>query len=439
VKSRESGLDGMMDVREPKKLLENMFRAAVAAAQPRHVVPPLLSHVVPPLLPQGAGRLVVMGAGKASAAMAAAVEAHWGDLYSQGDVSGLVVTRDGYAVPCNKIDIMEASHPVPDDRSVAAAARMLRYAETLTAEDHVLCLISGGGSALLCLPAEGMALSDKRAVNRALLARGATISEINTVRRHVSRIKGGRLAAACFPARITNLLISDVPGDDPAHIASGPTVADATTIADARAVLDQYRIDYNPAWLTESIKPDDPRLRHIETHIVAAPMKSLQAAAAVAAAQNIPVHILGDALEGAARELGAAHAALAGEVAAGTHPRYKAPCILLSGGETTVTVTGKGCGGRNVEYALSLAIALQGAPQVYALAADTDGVDGMAEVAGAFVTPDTPARARAAGRDAAAALDDNDGHGFFGALGDQFVTGPTQTNVNDFRALLILG
>lgn len=430
VKSHESGLDNGMDVQEPRRLLENMFRAAVAAAQPRLVVPPFL--------PEGGGRLVVFGAGKASAAMAAAVEAHWEDLYPQGDLSGLVVTRDGYAVPCRKIEIIEASHPVPDDRSVTAAARMLQYAESLTGEDHVLCLISGGGSALLSLPAAGMTLADKQAVNRALLASGATISEMNTVRRHLSRIKGGRLAAACYPARITNLLISDVPWDDPTHIASGPAVADPTTIADARAVLDKYGIDYNPAWLAESMKPDDPRMQHIETHIVAAPMKSLQAAAGVATAEGIAVHILGDALEGDAKKLGAAHAALARDVTAGKNSRYQAPCILLSGGETTVTVTGKGCGGRNVEYALSLALALQGAPQIYALAADTDGVDGMAEVAGAFVTPDTLARAKAAGIGAAAALADNDGHGFFSALQDQLVTGPTQTNVNDFRGIFIL-
>jgi hydroxypyruvate reductase len=426
VKRHESGLHIIMSVQEPKILLEKMFRAAVAAAQPQVIVPSFL--------PQGGGRLVVMGAGKASAAMAAVVEAHW-----QGDLTGLVVTRDGYAVPCRKIEIITASHPVPDDRSMLAAERMLQLAETLTADDHVLCLISGGGSALMCLPAAGMTLADKQAVNRALLASGAAIAEINTVRRHVSRIKGGRLAAACHPARITNLLISDVPGDDPVHIASGPTVADTTTVEDARAVLDTYKIQYSATWLTESVKPDDARIATVETHIVAAPMKSLQAAAALAQAENIPVHILGDALEGEAKTLGAGHAALAKNIAAGRHATFKAPCILLSGGETTVQVTGKGCGGRNVEYALSLAVGLNGAENIYALAADTDGVDGMADIAGAFVTPDTLSRAHAAGRDAAAALADNDGHGFFGAIGDSLVTGPTQTNVNDFRALFILG
>lgn len=425
MESRESEPEDGMD-EENKTLLEKMFRAAVAAAQPQVVVPRFL--------PQTGGRLVVLGAGKASAAMAAAVEAHW-----QGPLSGLVVTRDGYAAPCRHIEIVEAAHPVPDARSVAAAERIGALAEGLTAGDHVLCLISGGGSALLCLPAEGMTLADKQNLNRALLRAGATISEMNTVRRHVSRIKGGRLAAACFPARVTNLLISDVPGDDPAQIASGPTAGDATTVEDARAVLDKYGIAYDAAWLTESVSPDDPRLQHVETHIVAAPMQSLRAAADVAAAQNMPVHILGDALEGEARQLGAAHAALACDIAAGKHPLYRAPCILLSGGETTVTVTGKGCGGRNVEYALALALGLQGAAGICALAADTDGVDGMADIAGAFVMPDTLARAAAAGRDAAAALADNDGHGFFGALGDSLVSGPTQTNVNDFRAIYIGG
>lgn len=410
-----------MSDQDAKKLLEQMFRAAVAAAQP--------AAIVPPFLPPDGGRLVVLGAGKASAAMAAAVEAHW-----QGDLEGLVVTRDGYAVPCQRIEIIEASHPVPDARSVEAAERILEYAGKLTADDHVLCLISGGGSALMCLPADAMTLGDKQQINRALLSSGATISEINTVRRHLSQIKGGRLVAACYPARVTNLLISDVPGDDPTHIASGATVGDTTTVADAKRVLDRYQIDYNPDWLSESIKPDDPRLAHVETHIVAAPIKSLQAAAAVA---SLPVHILGDALEGEAKMLGAEHAGLAKQVAAGLHPVFKPPCILLSGGETTVTVRGNGTGGRNVEYALAVAVALEGAADIYVLAADTDGVDGMADIAGAFVMPDTLERAKAAGLDAAACLQNNDGHGFFGAIGDSLMTGPTQTNVNDFRAILI--
>lgn len=421
MKSHESGLHGGMKDAEVKKLLEHMFRTAVAAAQPQAIVPPFL--------PPPGGRLAVLGAGKASAAMAAAVEAHW-----QGDLHGLVVTRDGYAAPCTRIEIIEAAHPVPDTRSVEAAERILAYARNLTAADHVLCLISGGGSALMCLPAEGMTLADKQHINRALLSCGATISEMNTVRRHMSRIKGGRLAAACSPARITNLLISDVPGDDPTHIASGATVGDATTIADAKAVLERYGIAYTPAWLSESIKPDDLRLVRMETHIVAAPIKSLQAAAAQA---TLPVHILGDALEGEAKTLGTAHAALAKQVAAGRHPVFKPPCILLSGGETTVTVRGQGIGGRNVEYALALAIGLAAAQNIYALAADTDGVDGMADIAGAFVAPDTLQRARAAGLDAHQALQNNDGHGFFGAIGDSLVTGPTQTNVNDFRAIII--
>ena len=410
-----------MNAQDAKNLLERMFRAAVAAAQPQVVVPPFL--------PQGRGRLVVLGAGKASAAMAAAVEKHW-----QGELAGLVVTRDGYSAPCRQIEIIEAAHPVPDDRSMTAATRILTVAESLTADDHALVLISGGGSALLCLPAEGMTLEDKQQMNRALLSSGATISEMNTVRRHLSRIKGGRLAAACYPARVTNLLISDVPGDDPAHIASGVTVGDATTAADAQRILARYRIAYNPDWLSESIKPDDPKLAQVETYIVAAPIKSLQAAVTET---DLPVHILGDALEGEAKTLGAAHAVLAKQVAAGQHPVFKPPCVLLSGGETTVTVRGNGTGGRNVEYALALAIALEGAAGIYALAADTDGVDGMADIAGAFVMPDTLSRASAAARDAAVALDNNDGHGFFGAIGDSLITGPTHTNVNDFRAVII--
>lgn len=422
MKSHESGLHGHMKVQDAKTLLEQMFRAAVAAACPQVIVPPYL--------PQEDGkRLVVMGAGKAAAAMAAAVDAHW-----QGALTGMVVTRDGYGMPCKRIEVIEASHPVPDERSVSAAMRMLDYAAQLTGDDHVLFLISGGGSALMCLPPDGMTLQDKQQINRALLSSGATIAEMNTVRRHLSRVKGGRLAAACYPARVTSLLISDVPGDDAVHIASGPTVGDATTIAEAQDVLKRYRISCHSDWLSESVKPDDPRLADIETHIVAAPAKSLQAAAEAA---SLPVHMLGDALEGEARVLGLEHAALAKKVAAGKHPVFKPPCILLSGGETTVTVRGNGTGGRNVEYALALAIGLAGAAGIYALAADTDGVDGMADIAGAFVTPDTLSRAAQAGRDAAAALDDNDGHGFFGAIGDSLITGPTQTNVNDFRAIVI--
>lgn len=415
-----------MTENDAKNLLERMFRAAVAAAQPAAVVPPFVRDI-------SARRLAVLGAGKASAAMAAAVEQSF-----MGELSGLVVTRYGHAVPCKDIEIVEAAHPVPDDAGMQAAARMLALAEGLSAEDHVLCLISGGGSALLPLPASGMSLAQKQAMSRDLLRAGATISEINILRRHLSRIKGGRLAAACYPAVVTNLLISDVPGDDPADIASGPTVGDVSTIKDAKSILKKYSIDIEAAYLTESVKPDDPRIESVVTHLVATPMQSLTAAAQVAEAENIAVHILGDDLEGEARMLGAAHAALALQVAAGTHPVFKPPCVLLSGGETTVTVTGKGCGGRNVDYALALATGLTGQANIFALAADTDGVDGMADIAGGFVTPSTVARGAAVGRDAAAALADNDGHGYFGALGDSLVTGPTQTNVNDFRAIFIL-
>lgn len=426
MKRNESGLDRGMTENGAKSLLEQMFRAAVAAAQPAVVVPPFVRDIA-------ARRLVVLGAGKASAAMAAAVEQNFA-----GDLSGLVVTRYGYAALCKRIEIIEAAHPVPDEAGMTAAMRMLALAKGLTAEDHVLCLISGGGSALLPLPSRGMSLSQKQKTNRALLRAGATISEMNILRRHLSRIKGGRLAAACFPARVTNLLISDVPGDAPADIASGPTVGDRSTIEDAQRILQKYKIDIDPDFLTESIKPDDPRVQSVTTHLVATPALSLAAAARVAVAHGIAVHILGDALEGEARMLGAEHAALVRQVAAGSHPDFKPPCILLSGGETTVTVTGKGSGGRNVEYALALAVSLAGRKNIYALVADTDGVDGMADIAGAFVTPDTVARGAAKGRDAVAALADNDGHGYFGALGDSLVTGPTQTNVNDFRAIFIL-
>lgn len=415
----------------PRELLRRMFDAAVAASQPALVVPRFLP-------PSPKGRLVVLGAGKASAAMARAVEDHW-----PGPLEGLVVTRHGYSVACKRIEIVEAAHPVPDAAGELAAKRMLELAQSLTADDTALCLVSGGGSALLVLPISGLTLQDKQSVNRALLASGATISEMNCVRRHLSAIKGGRLAAACHPARVVTLLMSDVPGDDPIDIASGPTVPDATTCADALAIVRRYGVALPPhvhavleSGRGESIKPGDARLADIETHIVAAPQAALEAAARVAQDHGIAAHILGDSIEGEARDVGKALAGIALQVARRGQP-FARPCVLLSGGETTVTVRGKGRGGRNVECLLSLAVTLGGCVGVYALAADTDGVDGTEEVAGAFATPDTLARALALGIRPLDSLANNDGHGFFGALGDALVTGPTLTNVNDFRAILI--
>ncbi|MBI1905543.1 MAG: glycerate kinase [Rhodocyclales bacterium] len=417
---------------DPRALLRKMFAAAVNAAQPEHCVPRFLPQ--PPR-----GRTLVIGAGKASAAMARALERHW-----PGALSGLVVTRYGYAVPCERIEIVEAAHPVPDAAGLAAAQRMLELVTGLTADDLVICLISGGGSSLLPLPGEGLTLEDKQAINRALLKSGATISEMNCVRRHLSAIKGGRLAAACHPARVVNLLISDVPGDNPLDIASGPTVADPTTCADALALVRRYAIELPPAarrllesGAGESIKPGDARLAGVRTELIATPQMALQAAAREAALAGVTPMILGDSLEGEARELGRMMAGIAQQVARHQQPLHP-PCVLLSGGETTVTVRGQGRGGRNVEFLLALAIALAGQPSTWALAGDTDGVDGLEEIAGALLTPDTLERAWAAGLNPRERLDDNDGHGFFDALGDSLITGPTLTNVNDFRAVLIL-
>ena len=415
-------------------LLRRMFDAAVASAQPAHCVPPHLS--TPQSL--GTGRLIVIGAGKASAAMARAVEDAW-----QGPLSGLVVTRYGYGVPCERIEIVEAAHPVPDAAGEKAAQRLLDLVATVREDDLVLCLISGGGSSLLPLAAPGLTLEDKQNLSRALLKSGATISEMNCVRRHLSAIKGGRLAAACHPARVLTLLISDVPGDNPMDIASGPTVPDPTTCKDALAIVRRYGIDVPPAVLHllesgegESVKPGDPRLARAETRIVAAPQQALEAAAQVAREAGYPAFILGDALEGEASDVGSVHAGIARQVAERGQP-VPAPCVLLSGGETTVTVRGEGRGGRNVEFLLALGVALNGHPGIHALAADTDGVDGQEEIAGAYLAPDTLERAWALGIKPRDALANNDGHGFFEALGDSVITGPTLTNVNDFRAILI--
>ncbi len=408
-----------------------MFDAAIASAQPSRCLPPHL-----PERPKG--RTIVVGAGKASAAMAKAFEDHW-----TADATGLVVTRYGYAVPCERIEIVEAAHPVPDAAGRDAAKRMLALVQGLRADDLVVCLISGGGSALLALPADGVSLDDKQAVNRALLKCGATISEINCVRRHLSAIKGGRLGAACHPAQVVTLLMSDVPGDDPINIASGPTVADPTTCADALDVIRRYGVDV-PASVRrvldtgagESVKPGDPRLARSHVRMIAAPQMALEAAAALARDAGFAPAILGDAIEGEAREVARVMAGIAQQVASHAQP-LAPPCVLLSGGETTVTVRGNGRGGRNVEFLLALAIALDGRENVHAIAGDTDGVDGIDEIAGAIVAPDTLQRAWALGIKPRERLDANDGHAFFEALGDSIVTGPTLTNVNDFRAILV--
>jgi hydroxypyruvate reductase len=422
---------------KPEALLRRLFEAALAAADPERV---LDGHIPEPVR----GRTVVTGAGKASAAMARAFERRW-----PGPLEGLVLTRYGHAVPCDMIEIVEAGHPVPDDAGAAAAERVLDLARGLGPDDQLVFLASGGGSALLALPAPGLGLADKRAVTQALLRSGATISEINAVRKHLSAIKGGRLAAAAAPARVLTLAISDVPGDDPAVIASGPTVPDATTFADARAVLAKYRIDPPEAVRAhldkaaeETPKPGDPVFERTRFALVASPQESLRAAAAAALRQKTAPIVLSDRIEGEAREVARVHAAIARQIRAGAFragARIVAPpAVLLSGGETTVTVEGKGRGGRNAEFLLGLAMALDGAAGIFALACDTDGIDGTEDNAGAILYPDSVARAADRGIGAGAALADNDGYGFFAALGDLVMTGPTLTNVNDFRAILIL-
>jgi hydroxypyruvate reductase len=416
---------------DPRAVLHEMFAAAIAAAQPELCIPPHLP-------PAPRGRLIVIGAGKASAAMARAVERHVPHIHK-----GLVVTRYGYGVACERIEIVESAHPVPDAAGERAAQRMMAFVGGLTADDLVLCLISGGGSALLPLPGAGLTLADKQNVNRALLKCGASISDMNCVRRHLSGIKGGRLAAACYPARIVNLVISDVPGDDPVDIASGPTVADPTTCADALAIVQRHGIDVPQRVLDllstgagETVKPGSAQLPRIETRLIATPQLALEAAAAVARRHGLRTCILGDAIEGEAREAGTVMAGIALQVARKGQP-LQAPCVLLSGGETTVTVRGHGRGGRNVEFLLALGIALKGQQGIHAIAGDTDGVDGQEEIAGAYLAADSLARAWARGINPHVSLDDNDGHGFFQALGDSVVTGPTLTNVNDFRAMLV--
>lgn len=414
-------------------IMRQMFEAAIASAQPQLCVPPHL-----PEPSEVKGRLIVIGAGKASAAMARAVEDHW-----DGPLTGLVVTRYGYSVPCTKIEIVEAAHPVPDAAGLHAAQRMLQLVQGLNADDVVLCLISGGGSSLLPLPLDGITLEDKQKINRSLLASGASIGEMNTVRRHLSGIKGGRLAAACHPARVISLLMSDVPGDQPTDIASGPTVADRSTCKDALAIIKRYAIEM-PVYAqeilksqkAESIKPTDPRLANVESRMIAAPQQALQAAASVALSHGYTPYILSDAIEGEAREVGKVLAALALQVSDRDEP-FKRPCAVLSGGETTVTLRGQGRGGRNVECLLSFAIASQGNTRVHALMGDTDGVDGVEEIAGGICGPQTLNNAFALGLNPRASLDKNDAHNFFQKLGDSVITGPTLTNVNDFRVVLI--
>jgi glycerate 2-kinase len=416
---------------EPRLKLREMFDAAISAASPLLRVPAFL-----PSPPKG--RTVVVGAGKASALMAKAVEDNW-----TGPLDGLVVTRDGHSVHCDRIEIVEASHPVPDARGLKAAERIRALVDGLGRDDLVLALISGGGSSLLTLPAPSLTLADKQAINAALLRSGASIGEMNVVRKHLSAIKGGRLATAAYPAEVVTLVISDVPGDDPALIASGPTVADPSTFADAAAVLKKYGIS-EPRVVIEHLsraeeetpKAGDARLSRTVTRTIAAPQLSLEAAAEVARKAGITPLILGDSLEGEAREVGRVMAGIARQTAQRGQPVHP-PVVLLSGGETTVTVKGTGRGGRNVEFLLSLAVELDGIANVFALAGDTDGVDGAEVVAGAIVTPDTLFRAAALGMDTKAMLANNDGHSFFEALGDQVITGPTRTNVNDFRAILI--
>jgi glycerate 2-kinase len=424
---------------DPRGFLRALFDAAVASALPARGI---AMH----LPPVPTGRTVVVGAGKAGGAMAAAVDALWP---AAAPLSGLVITRYGHRPPGllakpGRIEVVEAAHPVPDAAGCNATQRIAELVGGLTADDLVLCLISGGGSALLAMPAAGLTLQDKQAVNQALLKSGAAIDEMNCVRKHLSGIKGGRLAAMCAPARVVSLFISDVPGDALEVIASGPTVADPTTCADALAILARYGIPIPDAarrglesGAFESPKPGDPVFAGHRAQLIATPQQSLEAAALAARTAGVDAHILSDAIEGESREVGKVHAALARAVAQRNAP-FSRPCVLLSGGETTVTVRSKGGrGGRATEFLLGLAIALQAERGVYALAGDTDGIDGVEDNAGAIVTPDTLARAARRGLNAADHLDRNDAYNYFAPLGDLVVTGPTFTNVNDFRALLI--
>jgi hydroxypyruvate reductase len=413
-----------------KELLRRMFAAAIGAVDPLKIVP---AHLPKP--PKG--RTIVVGAGKAAAAMAKAVEDHW-----DGPLAGLVITRYGHGLPTRRIEVVEASHPVPDEAGQRAARRILEMVRGLTPDDLVLCLISGGGSALMAVPGGPLTLADKQAVNKGLLKCGANIAEMNCVRKHLSGIKGGRLAAAAYPAQVVSLLISDVPGDDPSVIGSGPTVADPTGNADAQAVLKKYGMPVPEAVVrhlasaeAETPKPGDPRLARIVTKIIGTPQAALDAAAKVASGAGYRPVILGD-LEGESRDVALVHAGIARQIARHGQPATR-PAAIISGGETTVTVRGQGRGGRDAEFLLALCVALDGHAGIHAIAGDTDGIDGTEDNAGALLGPDSLARAAQLKIDAKARLADNDGYGFFAALGDLVVTGPTRTNVNDFRAILI--
>jgi len=414
----------------PEELLKAMFKAGVDAALPQLCVP---AHL--PSRPKG--RTVIIGAGKASGAMAKALEDAW-----DGPLDGLVVTRYGYRLPTERLEVVEAAHPVPDAEGLEAAKRIFGLVQGLTEDDLVLCLISGGGSSLLTMPAEGISLEDKQAMNKGLLASGATISEMNTVRKHLSAIKGGRLARAAYPAKVVALMISDVPGDDASIIASGPTVPDPSTNADAIAIVEKYGIDLPDAvrrvldTIDETPKPGDPCFDRVDNVMIATPQASLEAAAAVARKAGVTPVILGDSLEGESSDVGLVHAGIARQCALRGQPQ-EPPCVLISGGETTITLKGQGKGGPNTEFLLSMAIALDGQSDVYALAGDTDGVDGSEDNAGALIYPDTLKRAEAVGINAKAMLANNDAYSFFKAIGDLLETGPTMTNVNDLRAILI--
>ncbi len=419
----------------PPQVLRDLFAAAVAAADPMNCVPASLPS------PDATGRIIVIGAGKASAAMARAVEIKARDQGWIDRLEGLVVTRYGHGADCDTIEIIEAAHPVPDAAGAEAARRIQEMASGLTSEDLLICLVSGGGSALLTAPADGVTAEEKAAVTRALLRSGAPIGEMNCVRKHISAVKGGRLARIAAPARVISLMISDVPGDDPSVIASGPTVPDATTCQDALEILTRYAIEVPASVLAllntdagETPKPNDPLFARVENVIVARPSEMLDEVENAAREAGFDVVSLGADLEGDARMLGAEHAALAIQL----QQEHTESLVILSGGETTVTVTGDGRGGRNAEYALGLAQALKGAPGIHAIACDTDGIDGVEDNAGVLVTPDTLDRARAAGFDAADTLAGNDAYSLFAAIDDLVITGPTRTNVNDFRAILIV-
>nr|WP_188824620.1 glycerate kinase [Brucella endophytica] len=425
----------MMTVIDPKSFLTSLFHAAVSAADPEQAIAACL-----PRKPKG--RTIVIGAGKGSAQMARAFEKAWEEA-GNGPVEGVVVTRYRYGAECRQVEIIEAAHPVPDEAGLAAAKRLFEAVSGLTEDDLVVALISGGGSALLPSPPDGMTLEDEIAVNRALLASGAPIAAMNAVRKHLSTIKGGRLAAAAYPAKLVSLIVSDIPGDNPAFVASGPTVPDRTSREDALKIVERYRLPLPEAALrhlqseaADAPKPDDPRFSGHEVRVIASAALSLEMAAEEARRQGVEAVILSDAIQGEAREVAHVHAALAREVLLKDRP-FRKPVVLLSGGETTVTLRGKGRGGRNTEFLLSFALDIDGLDGITALAADTDGIDGSEDNAGAFADGTTVARLLALGRDGAALLADNDAWSAFEAIGDLFVTGPTGTNVNDLRAVLV--